>query len=157
MDYKYIEGLLERYFAAETSLEEESILRSFFSQENIPADLEQWRALFTSEDVEMLDETFDERMLAMINEEPQTVKAREITLTQRLQPLFKAAAVVAIFLTIGGALQAPWDHNWDTPQDYAAIQQDVDTVGVQPIQADNWGEAVVGDSTQVLNPNQPKN
>ena len=151
------EGLLERYFAAETSLEEESILRSFFSQENIPADLEQWRALFTSEDVEMLDETFDERMLAMINEEPQTVKAREITLTQRLQPLFKAAAVIAIFLTIGGALQAPWDHNWDTPQDYAAIQQDVDTVGVQPIQADNWGEAVVGDSTQVLNPNQPKN
>jgi hypothetical protein len=93
----------------------------------------------------------------MINEEPQTVKAREITLTQRLQPLFKAAAVIAIFLTIGGALQAPWDHNWDTPQDYAAIQQDVDTVGVQPIQADNWGEAVIGDSTQVLNPNQPKN
>ena len=85
MDYKYIEGLLERYFAAETSLEEESILRSFFSQEDIPADLEQWRALFTSEDVETLDDAFDDRMLAMIDEEPQTVKAREVTLTQRLR------------------------------------------------------------------------
>ena len=37
MDYKYIEQLLERYFAAETSLEEEHILRAFFSQkETIP-------------------------------------------------------------------------------------------------------------------------
>ena len=32
MDYKYIEQLMERYWNAETSLEEESILRSFFSQ-----------------------------------------------------------------------------------------------------------------------------
>ena len=36
MDYKYIEQLMERYWNAETSLEEESILRSFFSQENNP-------------------------------------------------------------------------------------------------------------------------
>jgi hypothetical protein len=32
MDYKYIEQLMERYWNAETSMEEESILRSFFSQ-----------------------------------------------------------------------------------------------------------------------------
>ena len=36
MDYKYIEQLLERYFNAETSLEEESILRTFFSQTDVP-------------------------------------------------------------------------------------------------------------------------
>ena len=40
MDYKYIEQLLERYWAAETSLEEEDILRAFFSQKEIPAELD---------------------------------------------------------------------------------------------------------------------
>jgi hypothetical protein len=47
-------------------------------------------------------------MLSMVeNEQPQTatVKAREIHLSQRLMPLFKAAAVVAIFLTLGQAAQ----------------------------------------------------
>ena len=32
MDYKYIEQLLERYWKCETTLEEEEILRMFFSQ-----------------------------------------------------------------------------------------------------------------------------
>ena len=36
MDYKYINQLLERYWAAETTLEEEKILRTFFSQTDIP-------------------------------------------------------------------------------------------------------------------------
>ena len=49
MDYKYIEQLLERYWQCETSLQEESILRSFFSQEEVPAELQQYKALFTYE------------------------------------------------------------------------------------------------------------
>ena len=49
---------------------------------------------------------FDSKLLAIIDEEePVKVKARTITLTQRLMPLFKAAAVVAIFLTLGNAAQ----------------------------------------------------
>ena len=31
MDYKYIEQLLERYWQCETTLQEENILRAFFS------------------------------------------------------------------------------------------------------------------------------
>lgn len=157
MDYKYIEGLLDRYFEAETTLEEERILRTFFSQENIPADMRQWRALFV-EDEQPLGEDFDSRILEMIGQEPQTVKAQTVKLSQRLYPLFKAAAVIAIILTIGGALQAPWDNSWNTPDDYAALQQAVDTIGaVQPIQAENIGDAVITDSAQVLLPSQSKN
>lgn len=120
MDYKYIEQLLERYWAAETTLEEEGILRTFFSQKEIPAELEQYRDLFVYESKEMesrhLGDDFDERILAMMKEESQTtVKAREISLKQRLMPLFKAAAVVAIILTIGGAMQRPWDASWNAP------------------------------------------
>ncbi len=156
MDYKYIEQLLDRYFAAETTREEEAILRTFFSQEDIPAELRQWRALFTAEADEELGEDFDARMLEMIGEETQTVKAREISIAQRFKPLFKAAAVIAIILTLGGAMQAPWDSTWNSPEDYASLQQQVDTVvAVQPIQA--IGDAVVADSSQVTIPDQSTN
>ena len=67
-------------------------------------------------------------------------------------PLFKAAAVVAIILTLGGALQAPWDSTWNTPDDYAAIQQ-ADTMNVIPVQANI--SAVASDSIGVLQTDQP--
>ena len=110
MDYKYINQLLERYWNCETSLEEEGILRAFFSQKDVPAELRQYQPLFAYQQLEAkekhLDADFDNRLLAMIEEdEPIKVKARPITLTQRLKPLFKAAAVVAIFLTLGNAAQ----------------------------------------------------
>ena len=158
MDYKYIEQLMERYWNAETTLEEESILRTFFSQKDIPADMEYMRALFSDEACgQTLGDDFDARMLEMIGEDVQveTVKAREVKLSQRLLPLFKAAAIVAIILTIGGALQAPWDKSWDTPEDYAAMQR-IDTVAaVQPIQAENYSDAIA-DSTAVMMPGQSK-
>ena len=46
MDYKYITQLLERYWKAETTLEEENILRAFFSQTSVPEELRQYRCLF---------------------------------------------------------------------------------------------------------------
>ena len=159
MDYKYIEQLLERYWAAETTLEEERILHAFFSQEDIPADMEEWRPLFVTDNEEPLGDDFDARMMAMIQEESnlQPVKAQRVSLSQRLMPLFKAAAVVAIILTLGGALQAPWDSAWNTSSDYAADLQEMDSVReVIPVQAENIGD-VVTDSTQVLIPNHSKN
>ena len=158
MDYKYIEQLMERYWNAETTLEEESILRSFFRQENIPAEMEPLRALFADEaSSQQLGDDFDARILEMIGKEeaPKVVKAREVSLTRRMMPLFKAAADIAIILTIGGALQAPWDNNWNTPQDYARFQQDLDSVAaVSPIQAENMSDNA--DSTSILM-ERPKN
>lgn len=108
MDYKYIEQLLERYWECETSLQEEEILRSFFSQDNVPGSLLQYKALFTYEQTqkqtEVLGEDFDDRMAALVAEQ-QPVKARTVSLTQRLMPFFRAAAIVAIILTLGNALQ----------------------------------------------------
>ena len=159
MDYKYIEQLMERYWNAETTLEEESILRSFFRQENIPAEMEPLRALFADEaSSQQLGNDFDARMLEMVREEeaPKVVKAREISITRRMMPLFKAAAVIAIILTIGGALQAPWDNSWNTPQDYARYQQDLDSVAaVSPVQAENMSDNAA-DSTSILM-ERPKN
>jgi len=112
MDYKYIKQLLERYWKGNTSLEEEAILRAFFNQKDIPVDIMEYRDLFVFAQQEhkndnLLGDDFNEKVLAMI-EEPATVKARTISITQRLMPLFKAAAVVAIILTLGNAMQVPF-------------------------------------------------
>lgn len=49
MDYKYIEQLLERYWECETSIEEEAILRAFFLQKEVPAELARYKSLFVYE------------------------------------------------------------------------------------------------------------
>ena len=106
MDYKYIEQLLERYWQCETSLEEESELRTFFSQEKVPAHLFQYRDLFVYQRVQQkvgLGEDFDVRILAQV--EAPVVKARRVTLAGRFMPLFKAAAVVAVMFSLGGIAQ----------------------------------------------------
>lgn len=119
MDYKYIEQLLERYWSGETSLEEENILRAFFSQKDIPASLLPYRDIFVyqavSKSEEVLDSDFDDKILALIDE-PEVVKARTITLRQRLAPMFKAAAVVAIMLTLGNAIQVPFNEEQAQPE-----------------------------------------
>ena len=93
-------------------------------------------------------------MTSMI-EQKEPVKARVLTLTGRLMPLFKAAAVVAIILTLGNAAQAPWDRGWDNPrEEYAKFHQEVvdsaDMLG--PIQADNK----IPDSIKALPPEPAK-
>lgn len=108
MDYKYIEQLLERYWQCETTLDEEEILRTFFNQKDVPAELAKYTTLFAyehqSSETAALDSSFDERVMAEI-EGASPVKARVISLSAVLRPLFKAAAVVAIVVTIGNAAQ----------------------------------------------------
>lgn len=107
MDYKYIEQLVERYFNCETSLQEEQILRSFFQQEEIPAGLLRYRDLFRYEEQQAMSEElgddFDARILSIV-EQP-VVKAKRIPFVSYVHPFFKAAAAVAIFLTVGNAVQ----------------------------------------------------
>ena len=114
MDYKYITQLLERYWEGTTSLEEEQILKAFFSQKDIPAELLGYKPLFDYQTAEprqdVLGDDFDERILSLINE-PTPVKAHIITLQQKLKPLFKAAAIVAIMLTLGNAAQVSMTDN----------------------------------------------
>lgn len=146
MDYKYIEQLLERYWEGETTLQEESILRTFFSQPDsleIPENIRKYRALFVCEmqKEEPLGEDFDARILEQIGEAP---VAKTVSLKDRLMPLFKAAAIVAIILTLGNAAQAPWDI-WEDPRGaYVKAQQELaDTVNVlTTIQAENVSDTI---------------
>ena len=144
MDYKYIEQLLERYWQGETTLQEEAILHAFFGQPDIPEHLRKYQPLFVLEKEEPLGDDFDDRLLGMIEEDEP--KAKIVTLTSRLMPLFKAAAIVAIILTLGNAAQAPWNYGWDDPKDeYAKFhQQNTDSVNLlNPIQAENVNDSAL--------------
>ncbi len=114
MDYKYIEQLLQRYWDCQTTPQEEAILHKFFAQDDVPNHLRPYKAAFMAMEptVEQLSSDFDERILALIDEEAEaprktarTVKARRLTLSYSLRPLFKAAAMVAMVLTISLAVQ----------------------------------------------------
>lgn len=115
MDYKYIEQLLERYWECQTTLEEEAILHKFFEQEDIPASLLQYRDLFQAEEKmanECLSDDFEERLMARIADAQPKHEAEVVNISwaQRLAPLYRAAAVVAIVLSIGMAAQQGFEN-----------------------------------------------
>ena len=130
MDYKYIEQLLERYWACETSLQEEQILRTFFQQAEVPVHLMPYKAVFDVQQEQAeptLGEDFDTRMLHMI--EGETVKAlplggagRGAAWMSSWRPFYQAAGLVALILTIGMAAQRSFDGSEEPPQaQYAQI------------------------------------
>lgn len=134
MDYKYIEQLIERYFRCETSLQEEQILKAFFTQteDELPQELLQYRSLFMAmQPEESLGDDFDERILAM-TQEPAVVKAKVVSLGERLRPLLRAAAIVAVVLTLGNAmnLSLQQDDSQGDEINYAAYKDTYDDPAV---------------------------
>ena len=146
MDSKYIEQLLERYWQCETSLEEEAQLRTFFSEGNVPAHLLRYKDLFVYQQFlqeDRLGEDFDARVLAEV--EVPVVKAKRLTLTARFMPLFTAAAVVAVVLSLGNVMQHSF---FSDVKEVAAA----DTIGKQ-ISAPSValsGEAAVAHEKQLI-------
>lgn len=107
MDSKQIEQLLERYWACETNIEEEAMLRRFFCEEEVPSSLLPYRDLFVYQQKQSeahLSADFDARILEKIEQAP-VVKARKVTLITRLMPMLKAAAAIALLLLLGNLLQ----------------------------------------------------
>lgn len=151
MDYRYIEQLLERYWQCETSIEEEAQLRSFFSREDVPAHLLRYKELFAYQQVQQevgLGDDFDARMLAQV--EVPVVKARRMTLVGRFVPLFKAAAVIALVLSLGNIAQ----HSF-TGDDGKVLA--TDTIGKQvtapsvALSDEAKADQVLADSLQKMN------
>lgn len=175
MDYKYIEQLIERYFQCETSLQEEQILRAFFAQDDVPETLREYVPMFRGLEVEAeqgLDDSFDQRMLAMIAESETETEGQILSLNSQgmsqhdsrrslFAPFFRAAAIVACVLTIGGATETALTNGHDTDGEPAPTinpyirQADINqTIRVRDVnQAEH---RVVVDSIGILdNPRQP--
>lgn len=182
MDYKYIEQLLNRYWECETSPQEESILKAFFSQEEIPDELKRYKSLFEYEQKQAslhLGDDFDERVLAAIGQTSESnnqtapgakhVSVEHITLSRRLRPLFRAAAAVAIVTLLGTAAQhsftspsneAPngWDYNQSAYKDSYQDPQKAYEASMQTLEMFKEGaQTAVNDSAKKHNNPSPEN
>ena len=112
MDYKYIEQLIDRYFDGTTTVAEERILKAFFSQNDVPAHLQRYAAVFDYEDSQLLEtplgEDFDQRVFARLSADGDApcnrVKIQRMTFADRFRPLGRAAAAVAIIALLGGSI-----------------------------------------------------
>ncbi len=139
MDYKYIEQLLEQYWECQTTLEEENILRSFFAQDDVPARLLPYKALFAAQKElvgeSRLSEDFDRKVMLQIEARSNAqVHARRASLRQALQPFYKVAAVLAVVLSLGMAAQYGWKSP-QAPQMTQADSIDVDSASIVPVDA----------------------
>lgn len=149
MDYKYIEQLLNRYFEASTTLKEEQILRAFFAQddEDVPSALRRYKPLFEAmEKGDVLGTDFDDRILRLIGEGEaqeeevaEVSKARVISLQERFRPLLRAAAVVAVILTMSTAVNQSFrdDNVWTDDEQIAHYQDEIRKAAIAAATADS--------------------
>lgn len=173
MDYKYIEQLLNRYFEAETTLKEEQILKAFFAQddEDVPAALRCYKPLFEAmETDDVLGADFDDRILSLTgqqeartvplatmaddDETPQVSKARVISLHERFSPLLRAAAVVAVILTLSTAVNQSFrdDNVWTDDEQIAHYQDEIRKAAIAAATADSLHLYSEGIDTTYLAP-----
>ena len=83
MELANIEQLIEKYENAETSLQEEQVLKDYFQQNNVPAHLIEYKALFT-----YFNESSTERFTKTIPLKPRNTNWKWLSI---------AAAVVLMF------------------------------------------------------------
>ena len=106
MDYKSIEQLIERYWRCDTTLEEEKLLRDFFTFEEVPQHLVRYRDLFVYQTIQRdteLDEDFDTRIFEAISNP--TVRIKPVLDRKWFVPLLRAVAIVFIVAFIGNVAQ----------------------------------------------------
>lgn len=102
MDYNNIEELLEKYWQAETTLDEESRLRDFFCYGIVPPHLEEFKPLFqhlkarrNETDLNPLGDEFDHQILNNL------AKGNKSSWLTRLNQPLKIAASVVVICMVG--------------------------------------------------------
>lgn len=140
MDYKYIEQLLDSYWACTATEQEERILRAFFQQDQLPPHLRRYRSLFAAEEQMAsahLSDDFERRLMAQIGSGDASCQARRIGLSRRLRPFFHAAGMLAIVLAVGMAAQRTFEAQDERAEerlsDETAVPMD-DAAVLQPSQ-----------------------
>ena len=101
MDYKKVNELLEKYFDGETSLQEETMLSTYFNENEVAADLQQYQPLFQyfkEEQAIQLSDDFENRLataLEKLEAQPTEAKIKKMPFISQLRRI--AAAAVIIF------------------------------------------------------------
>ena len=88
MESNEMKQLLERYWMGQTTLEEEALLRAWFSRGPCPG-----------------ASRADAAWFVYLNSQRPVVKARRLSLRARFMPLCKSAAVVVLIASLGPVMQ----------------------------------------------------
>ena len=97
MDYNTAKILLERYFEGTSTLTEEAELRSYFQQENLPADMQAYRPLFQFFKIEgeqKVSNAFSERLASIES----TAPAKMVRFRRPAKRWAAIAAMIALAL-----------------------------------------------------------
>ncbi len=113
MNYNDIRQILDRFYAGETSLEEEKNLKAFFDGKEVPEAFRDdellFRTLSEAQPEEMLDQRFDEKILHHIEHSHSHLIRRKL-----IYSLSAVAAAAIVLLVI-------FSGNWFTKQPYGTI------------------------------------
>lgn len=116
MDYNTAKTLLDRYFEGTSTLAEEAELRSYFQQENLPADMQAYRPLFQFFKVageQKVSKAFSDRLESIDSKAPaKMVRFRK--------PAARWVAIAAM-IALGLAAWVLTSDNIETPPQTAAI------------------------------------
>lgn len=116
MDYNTAKTLLDRYFEGTSTLAEEAALRSYFQQENLPADMLAYRPLFQFFKVageQKVSKAFSERLASIENNAP----AKMVSIRKSALRWLAIAAMIAL----GVAAWVIASDNIEAPPQTAAI------------------------------------
>ena len=105
-----IDELLNKYFEGETSCDEERDLRRFFTEEQVPEDLEMYRPLFVCLDEEAKAHQSHQHEVKEVN--------KQLSYRRRLYYIMGSIAA-GLLLLIGVANL--YQNVWTTPSDYVII------------------------------------
>jgi len=120
MEIKKVQDLLEKFYEGKSSLEDESVLRSFFLNEEVPEELESDRLYFATMETEKKnlqpDGDLTSDILQAINDSEQSKQGKRSFIT-RLYPWIGAAAGLLLVLSTYFflSLQRPKD-TFDDPK-----------------------------------------
>lgn len=102
MNILEVKELISKYWNGETSLEEEVLLRDFFLQEEVPADLAKYKSLFVYQNQQKeihVSGNFEQKVLALIENDSISVSLQK----KRVFLKFMRVAAVGLFmLAVGG-------------------------------------------------------
>ncbi len=103
MDYTSIEKILDRYWAGETSLEEEKMLIQYFSTQNVPSHLKEHQDYFSALNTMCslkLDDSFDTEILQLIEERGQK-ETKTISIFYNPKRWLSIAASFVVIVSVG--------------------------------------------------------
>ncbi len=121
-DDAFIRELLDKYFEAETSLEEEKTLREFFSRRVNDPGLKPYQELFSffqNEQLQQPSESLEERFFEKLSQEETSEPKQPEAILRPLRPWLMRAAMVAFLLS--GSWWIYTRYQPQTPTETAAI------------------------------------